>query len=216
MRSNEMALVNESPGGSGPHIEVFPATADRWADLEALFGEHGASGGCWCMFWRMARAEFNRSTGEDRKAALKEMTLAGKVPGVLAYAGGQIAGWCSIGPRESYSALVKSRILKPIDQEPVWSIVCFYVAKAHRRSGMLVALLRGAVDYAGQQGARIVEGYPTDLQTPKLAGQKLKGDSGYMGIASAFRAAGFSEVGRASETQLIMRYALAAPGPDPT
>jgi GNAT superfamily N-acetyltransferase len=168
------------------------------------------------MFWRMERAEFNMSTGEGRKAALKEMTCAGQVPGVLAYAGGQVAGWCSTGPRESYLALEKSRILKRIDREPVWSIVCFFVARAYRRSGMLVALLRGAVDYAESQGALIVEGYPIDLETPKLVGQKLKGDAGYMGVASAFRAAGFVEVARASETQLIMRYRIDAAEADPS
>ncbi len=46
------------------------------------------------------------------------------------------------------------------------------------------------------------------MQAPKLAGQKLTGCSGYMGIASVFREIGFVEAGRASETQLIMRYTV--------
>lgn len=87
---------------------------------------------------------------------------------------------------EQYAALENSRILKHVDDQPVWFVVCFYVAKA----------------------ARIVEGYPIDMQTPKLAGQKLTSYAGYMGVASVFRDVGFVEVGRASETQLIMRYTL--------
>jgi hypothetical protein len=29
--------------------EVYPVTADRWPDLEALFGPKGRYAGCWCM-----------------------------------------------------------------------------------------------------------------------------------------------------------------------
>jgi GNAT superfamily N-acetyltransferase len=95
-----------------------------------------------------------------------------------------------------------------VDEQPVWSIVCFFVDKAIRKRGLMVALVRGAVAYARSNGAQFVEGYPIDMQSPKLAGQKLGGCSGYMGIAAAFRKNGFVEVGRASETQLIMRYTI--------
>jgi hypothetical protein len=72
----------------------------------------------------------------------------------------------------------------------------------------MLELLRGAVKYAEQQGAKIIEGHPIDMQTDKLAGQKLNSYSGYMGIASIFRAAGFIKVADASETQRIMRYTV--------
>jgi GNAT superfamily N-acetyltransferase len=188
-----------------PKIEIMPASAERWAALEALFGPQGASAGCWCTFWRLKRADFNALDDEGRKAVLRELTLSNRVPGVLAYVDGKAVGWCSIGPREDFAALEGSRVFKRTDDQPVWSIVCFYVAKGYRRQGMMAALLRGAVEYARSQGATIIEGYPNDLESPKLAGKKLSGDGGYMGIASAFREAGFVEVGRASETKLIMR-----------
>jgi len=189
-------------------IEVFPATADRWPDLEALFGSNGACAGCWCMWWRLSRSEYKRGQGEGNKTALKEMTLGNRVPGLLAYAGGRPAGWCSIGPREQFAALEGSRTLTRVDDQAVWSIVCFFVVRPFRRRGLLAELVRGAVRYAQEQGAHIVEAYPIDTQTPKLAGKKLTGVGGYMGIASTFQALGFVEVGRASETQLIMRYTI--------
>lgn len=191
-----------------PRPEVLSATSERWPDLEALFGKSGGHGGCWCMFWRLKRAQFNGLGTEGRKAALRDLACAGPVPGLLAYAGGQCVGWCCVGPREEFTALENSRILKRVDDQPVWSIVCFFVARGARRQGVLRALLQGALCYAQGQGARIVEGYPLDMQTPKLWGQNLTGYSGFMGIASAYRDAGFAEVGRASETQLIMRKAL--------
>jgi GNAT superfamily N-acetyltransferase len=190
------------------NIRIHPATADRWPDLEALFGPHGASGGCWCLWWRLHRPEFKRLAEPARRDLLHALTGQTPAPGVLAYVDGKPAGWCAVGPREHFHALEASRTLKRVDDQPVWAIVCYFVARGYRHRGLMLALLRGAVDYARSQGATIVEGYPTDLQAPKLAGKKLTGAAGYMGIASAFRAAGFVEVGRASETQLIMRCAL--------
>jgi len=189
-------------------VEVYPATAERWKYIESLFGAKGAYAGCWCMFWRLDRADFKRMKGEGTKAVLKGMTTKNDVAGLLAYIDGQPIGWCSIGPRNDYAALENSRILKRIDDMPVWSIVCFFVAKPFRSKGIMSELLRGAVKYAEQQGAKIIEGYPIDMQTDKLAGQKLNSYSGYMGSASIFRAAGFVKVADASETQLIMRYTV--------
>jgi len=187
-------------------VEVFPATDERWKDIESLFGVKGAYAGCWCMFWRLDRGDFKKMKGEGTKAVLKGMTTSNDVAGLLAYVDGQPIGWCSISPRKDYAALENSRILKRIDDKPVWSIVCFFVAKSFRSKGIMSELLGGAVKYAEQKGAEIIEGYPIDMQTDKLAGQKLNSYSGYMGIASIFRAAGFVKVADASETQLIMRY----------
>jgi GNAT superfamily N-acetyltransferase len=191
--------------GTAPKIDISPATAELWPDLEALFGKNGACAGCWCMFWRLDRADYKKLQGEGNKASLRELTLTGRVPGLLAYVNGRPAGWCSIGAREGYVALERSRILKRVDDRPVWSIVCFFVARPYRRSGLMSELLRGAIAYARQQGAQLVEAYPIDTEAPLLAGKKLTSVGGYMGIASTFRALGFVEVGRASETQLIMR-----------
>lgn len=190
----------------GKHeVEVHPATAERWKDIEALFGLKGAFAGCWCMYWRVERAEFNKLKGDGTKAALKEITLKNQVPGLLAYQGGQPIGWCSVGPRTEYAALERSRRLRRIDDAPVWSIVCFFIAKPYRAQGLQSRLLRAAVGYAREHGAQVIEGYPIDLGCPKLAGKRLRSCSGCMGIASVFRAAGFEKVGQASETQLIMR-----------
>jgi GNAT superfamily N-acetyltransferase len=189
-------------------IKVFPATAKRWADIETLFGAKGAYAGCWCMFWRLDRADFKKMKGEGTKAVLKGMTTNNDVAGVLAYFDNQPIGWCSVSPRKDYAALEHSRILKRIDDKPVWSIVCFFVSKPFRSKGVMSELLRGAVKYAIEQGAQVIEGYPIDMQTHKLIGQTLNSYSGYMGIASIFRAAGFVKVADASETQLIMRYTV--------
>ena len=192
--------------GSSMLSGIHPASAERWPDLERLFGERGAYAGCWCMFWRLERPAFKQQKGEGTKARLKAMLESGQMPGLIAYAEQQPVGWCAIGPREHFVALDRSRILKRIDAEPVWSIACFFIARPYRQHGLMAPLLAAGVAYAREQGARIVEGYPLDLESPLLAGQHLTSYSGYMGLASVFRGVGFVEVGRASETQLIMRF----------
>jgi GNAT superfamily N-acetyltransferase len=184
-------------------LAFHPVTPDRWPDLERLFGPRGAYSGCWCMFWRLRRAEFDRSSAEERQAGLKGLVDSGQVPGILAYAGDEPIAWVSLGPRESFPPLERSRTLKRVDEQPVWAIVCFFVAKPHRRQGLMVELLRGAVAYAASQGARIVEGYPVD---PAEGLHISGGTEGYMGLASAFHKAGFVEVARPSEKRAIMRY----------
>jgi GNAT superfamily N-acetyltransferase len=184
-------------------LEYRPVTAEWWRDLEQLFGERGAYSGCWCMWWRLTRAEFARQGSQGRKAGLKAIVDAGEVPGLLAYARGEPIAWCAVAPREAYPALERSRTLKRVDATPVWSVTCFFVAQPFRRQGLMVRSLQAAIAYAAEHGARMVEGYPVDPGDSSLAGC-----SGYTGLVSAFRQAGFVEVLQRAPNQPIMRYAI--------
>jgi GNAT superfamily N-acetyltransferase len=184
-------------------LEFRPVTPDRWRDLEKLFGERGACGGCWCMWWRMSRSEFEQKKGGGTKRALKRLVAKGQVPGLLAYAGGEPVGWCSVAPRQDFPALERSRILKRVDDKPVWSVVCFFVARPFRRTGVTRQLLTAAIEYARKHGAKIVEGYPVEPKAGKAPDVFV-----FTGLASAFRKAGFEEVTRRSETRPIMRYVI--------
>ena len=110
-------------------LQFHPLTPDRWADLEALFGPRGACAGCWCMWWRLQRAEWNKSKGESNRRAFRKLVAAGREPGILAYAGGRPVGWCAIEPRESYPVLEGARTLSRVDSKPVWSITCLFVER---------------------------------------------------------------------------------------
>ena len=183
-----------------PDLQFQPLTPDRWRDFETLFGPSGAYGGCWCMWPRLRRKEFASNGGEQNKETMKEAVDSGEEPGLLAYSGGEPVGWVALAPRETYVLLEHSRILKRVDDQPVWSIVCFVVDKRARGGGMMAKLLSAAIQYARERGARIVEGYPIEVEG------RLKGYSGYTGIVSTFRKAGFVEVARHKERRPVMRY----------
>jgi len=183
---------------SGLHFH--PLTPERWPDLEALFGPRGACAGCWCMWWRIPRTAWDRQRGDGNREAFHTLVAAGTVPGILAYADGRPVAWCAIQPRVAYPALERSRILKGVDDQPVWSVTCFYVAKGHRRQGLTVRLLQEAIAYARGQGAVLVEGYPVAPRKDTLPDVYA-----FTGTVSAFQQAGFVEVARRSETRPIMR-----------
>ncbi|MFQ5794213.1 MAG: GNAT family N-acetyltransferase [Candidatus Bipolaricaulia bacterium] len=182
-------------------LEFHPLTKERWADFETLFGERGASGGCWCMWWRLKRSEYELQKGEGNKRSMKAIVDSGEIPGILAYSEGQPVGWCSVAPRGSYPVLDRSRILKRIDEMPVWSIVCFFVEKNHREKGLSVQLLKAAIEYARDQGGQILEGYPVE---PKK--DRMPAAFAWTGLASVFKQVGFVECERRSETRPIMRF----------
>jgi GNAT superfamily N-acetyltransferase len=182
-----------------------PLTAARWRDVETLFGERGACGGCWCMAWRLPPKIWRAGKGAGNRDAFRRLVARGPAPGVLAYHDGEPVGWCSFGPRASFPTLARSRVLAPVDDRDVWSVSCFFVARPFRRRGLSAALLDAAAAQAARLGARVLEGYPQELEV-----EKMPDVFAWTGIASAFRRAGFEECVRRSRLRPIMRRVLVA------
>jgi GNAT superfamily N-acetyltransferase len=160
------------------------------------------------MWWRLTRADYNRRKGEQNRKAFQRIVKGGEVPGLLAYLGRTPVGWCSVGPRERFPALDRSRVLARVDGEPVWSIVCFFIAREYRRRGMTLRLIGAAADFARRRGARLLEAYPVQGAGP---GRKTADAFAYTGFDSAFRAAGFTEAVRRSPHRAVYRLPLSRP-----
>lgn len=152
------------------------------------------------MAWRLTTREWTEGKGARNRRLLKRLVESGARPGVLAYRGGEPIGWCAIAPRRDYPALRRSRVLRPVDDEPVWSISCLFIRKEARRAGLSARLLRAAVEFAARRGARTVEGYPIEPTMERTPDPFV-----WTGIPSAFRNAGFREVARRSRSRPIMR-----------
>jgi len=182
-------------------VKFEPLTRENWDDFETLFGERGACGGCWCMWWRLKRFEFEKNKGKRNKEAMSNIVNSGEIPGILAYSDNKPIAWCSVAPREKYHSLERSRVLKRIDDKPVWSVVCFFIDKRYRNKGVSVKLLLACIKYVKEKGGRVLEGYPVE---PKK--ERIPEVFAWTGFANAFKAAGFIECARRSETRPVMRY----------
>ncbi|MBM3403522.1 MAG: GNAT family N-acetyltransferase [Bacteroidetes bacterium] len=153
------------------------------------------------MSWRLKRADFLRQKGEGNKWALKEIVDSGEAPGIIAYDRDQPVAWCSFAPRESFPALQRSRTLARVDDQPVWSVVCFFILKPYRNIGVSAGLLSAVIQYVKEHGGKIIEGYPVEPMKGRWPDVFA-----WTGLSSSFRKAGFVEVQRRTPTRPIMRY----------
>jgi GNAT superfamily N-acetyltransferase len=152
------------------------------------------------MFWKLRGKAYEEARGLETRQMHKSIVDSGVATGLLAYLHGDVVAWIAVEPRESYPKLAHSRILQPVDDQPVWSVTCFFVARSARRRGITVELLKAAVEHVRKHGGRIIEGYPVDTE------KDMPAPFVYTGTASAFEQAGFKEVARRSPTRPIFRF----------
>lgn len=182
--------------------ELVPA---RWDDVERLFGSKGACGGCWCMYWRLDKGEKWESVkGETARERFQAGVKAGTIHGVLAYADGEPVGWCTFGPRPSFSRLDRAPSFACDDAATVWSIPCFFVKSGCRGQGVASALLTAALEILRRSGARVVEGYPAK---PGKDGKYVAAFA-WTGTRSLFGKLGFTPVGSEEGGKVRVRLAL--------
>jgi GNAT superfamily N-acetyltransferase len=206
-RSSKGEAASSGSKDATPPITVVPATADRWTDVQVLLGGDGDRG-CWCQYWRQSAGDYGRLGPGGGRRALRAQLDEAIPPGVLAYVGDEVAGWCGFGPRARMERLQRSRTIPTVDDVPVWSIVCFKVRVGYRRKGVARALLDGAVACARERGAPAIEAYPIDP-----AGQRLDVAFSYVGFVPMFTAAGFvqlveTDARSAGRPRILMRLDL--------
>jgi GNAT superfamily N-acetyltransferase len=180
----------------GTVVRYVPASFDRFDDVAQLLSPGGLDTPvCWCLSYRVTSSEFNALRGSDRPARLRTFFHGAIAPGMLAYVADQPAGWCAFGPRTEMGRLQRSRTIQRVDDQPVWSIVCFVVRSQNRRQGIARGLLHAAVDYLGSAGVEVLEGYPVDND-----GRRLSSSFAYTGTVRMFESAGFERVVATSAT----------------
>lgn len=190
-------------------VTIKPATAEVFDDVCTVMApKKETTPACWCLAMRVSSGDPRIADPRDRPKVLKELCAADIPPGVLAYVDGEVAGWCSVSPRSSYHRLAKSRVIPHVDDQPVWSVVCFLIRAQYRRQGLAGELLEGAVDFARVRGATVVEGYPADTQ-----GDRIDVSSAYVGSLTLFERHGFTEVSDTSSVgggkpRVIVRRSL--------
>jgi len=189
-RSN---VVQQPPRRRPKALTVRPLRVTDWPNIEELFGQKGACGGCWCMWWRLPRGGklWEESKGAKNKRAFKKLIATGKVHGCLAFAGAEPVGWCCVGPRGDFPRLERTKALQTDWGERTWSVTCFYIRTGWRHRGVATALLKEAVNVARDHGAKELEAYPVQ---PKRDGTDMPAAFAWTGVPHLFEKQRFRNV----------------------
>jgi GNAT superfamily N-acetyltransferase len=186
-------------------IEVLPASADRWADVERVMQTPGDPETCWCQVFRVPRDDWEARPTSQNRDDLHALVTAGARPGLVAYDDGEPVGWCSVAPLEQFVRLASSPFIAAArpdgdDLAGRWAVTCFVVTDSARGSGLVATLLDTAVAFAREQGAAGIEGIPLDV----AAADHVTPDELFAGTLTAFEAAGFEAGERLGPDRVLM------------
>jgi GNAT superfamily N-acetyltransferase len=192
---------------AGMSWESHPLTPDRFEDFADVINPNRRTTHCWCLSHRLRAKDIEELGKGDREQAMRRLTERENPPGVVTYLDGAPVGWCNIGPRAEIPRLDRSKLIRPVDAVPVWSIVCVVVRGGHRKQGVTSHLIEGAVVYAASRGAPAVEAYPVEPEG------RMDTTMAFVGTRSMFENAGFEVIGTTDAVasglpRLIMRRTL--------
>ena len=188
-------------GVSGLEIRGLKTT--DWPNIESLFGEHGACGGCWCMTWRLPRGGklYEENKGAPNRRRFRQLVEKGNAHGLLAFEAGKAIGWCSVGPKSEFPKLENSRVLKVPAVGNDWAVLCFYIQRNHRGRRVASKMLAEAINYARQNDATILDGFPAQ----HAAGKSLPAAFAWTGVPEIFAACGFKHIPREGTDRPLYR-----------
>ena len=171
---------------STPKTVIKTLRRTDWPVVVKLFGDNGACGGCWCMYWRLPRGGklWDENKGSPNRSAFQELVTSGAVHGCLALVDGEPVGWCCIGPRADFPRLERTKALATDWDEDTWSVVCFFIRSRWRHHGIATKLVRAAVDLARSKGAKRLEAYP--VRSSKGGGREIPAAFAWTGVPELF------------------------------
>lgn len=178
-------------------------TSSTWKHFELLMGEKGGCGNCWCMYFRLPYKTFQANKPHGNKKMMKQLVNKGMPQGLIASINDEPVGWIAMAPREDYLKIENSRVFKRIDDEPVWSITCFFVRKEYRHTGLSMQLIKGAIDFAKKKKIKILEAYPAIPYSDKVPHPFL-----WVGVLSSFLKNGFKVVRQNNKSRAMVRIEL--------
>jgi GNAT superfamily N-acetyltransferase len=152
-------------------FRVERAAPQHGAALASLLSSNGF--GCYCRYWHfggnhrewLARCAH---TPDDNRAELLTAVDGGsdEARGMVAHdETGELIGWLKLAPATVMGKLYEQRLYKGLAclqraATGVWTVGCLFVREDQRRRGVATSLLHGAIQSAGEAGARALEAFP--------------------------------------------------------
>jgi GNAT superfamily N-acetyltransferase len=189
-------------------FDTRPLTPGRVDDFATVANPNRRPSHCWCLSHRLSAREITELGGGSREAAFRALCARENPPGVIGYDDGEPVGWCSIGPRSENTRLSQSRLIRPLDDVPVWSIICVVIRGGHRRRGYTTPLINGVVEYAATRGAPAVESYPVDPGSGRIDLTMAFVGTRAMFANAGFEVAGSTDAVASKLPRLVMRRTL--------
>lgn len=179
-------------------VRVVSAGAEHEAGLVALFEATGSP--CYCRFWHFTGTnnawldKCANATSQNRDELATALQRGDdEARGVVALAGDALVGWLKVAPVTRMQKVYDRRLYKGLpcfngDRTGVFVVGCALVHPAHRRRGVVKAMVRGAVEVAPAWGARALEAFPRRPKEP-VSDEEL-----WTGPLTSFTENGFVEV----------------------
>lgn len=180
-------------------LTIFPVTSSRWDDFNSLFEGRGGPKSCWCMIWRSCETSPGTTDKSARKAAMQQRIILNATVGLIGYLDGAAVAWCSVAPRMTFKETLGGLNDDSGEEEPVWSLTCFFVKRELRGRGISAQLTEAAEDHARAKGAKVIEAYPVDPTSPSYR---------FSGFVPMFEARGFQKAGTAGARRNVFRKSL--------
>ncbi len=182
-------------------LTVFPVNSSRWDDFYSLFEGRGGPKSCWCMIWRSFETSPDMTDKAARRAAMQQRIISNNPVGLLGYFEGAAVAWCSVAPRATFKKTLGGVNADSDTEESVWSLTCFFVKRELRGRSFSAQLIDAAEDYARANGAKVIEAYPVDPNSPSYR---------FSGFVPMFEARGFRKAGAAGARRNVFRKGLEA------
>ena len=175
-------------------LRITPATIEHFDDLELLLGpkKSPTAQACWCLSYRLGYKASAKLDAAARRAEVQQLCQAEPAPGILAYrtdddGTSTVVGWAGVAPRAEVAELSTAAYPHSADDNP-WSIFCLRTRAGMRKRGIGQQLLTGAINFAFDNGATVIEGYPLDTD------DKVAPIFAYPGFRRMFEREGFVKV----------------------
>jgi len=144
--------------------ELVPALLPDYLDFfdHLEFEQHPGWKICYCYSYHFTGTPEEWEIPGRNREKVKELILAGRMHGFLAYLEGKPVGWVHADDKNNLERLKLAEELQDSSGGKTLSVVCFVISPRYRRKGVATRLLERVCGEYRDRGYDYIEAYPED------------------------------------------------------